>query len=114
MIGVIRVTNAMLPWLRRSAAPRIVNMSSSVGSPTLQTPAGAETGPIAAAYSPLRSRSMINVRRRLQYAEELRDTSILINAGLPRVRRDRPPARDAAGRRPDRRVPFDDAGVVPW
>ncbi len=32
VIGVIRVTNAMLPLLRRAAAPRIVNMSSSVGS----------------------------------------------------------------------------------
>ena len=37
VIGVIRVTNAMLPLLRRSASPRIVNMSSSVGSLTLQT-----------------------------------------------------------------------------
>ncbi|MDT7750994.1 MAG: hypothetical protein QOD96_4656, partial [Pseudonocardiales bacterium] len=34
VIGVIRVTNAMLPLLRRSASPRIVNMSSGVGSLT--------------------------------------------------------------------------------
>ena len=46
VIGVIRVTNAMLPLLRRSASPRIVNMSSSVGSLTRQTDPGAETGPI--------------------------------------------------------------------
>jgi NAD(P)-dependent dehydrogenase (short-subunit alcohol dehydrogenase family) len=32
VIGVIRVTNVMLPMLRGSASPRIVNMSSSVGS----------------------------------------------------------------------------------
>jgi NAD(P)-dependent dehydrogenase (short-subunit alcohol dehydrogenase family) len=37
VIGVIRVTNAMLPLLHRSASPRIVNMSSSVGSLTMQT-----------------------------------------------------------------------------
>jgi NAD(P)-dependent dehydrogenase (short-subunit alcohol dehydrogenase family) len=34
VIGVIRVTNAMLPLLRASPAPRIVNVSSSVGSLT--------------------------------------------------------------------------------
>ncbi|MEK8172311.1 SDR family NAD(P)-dependent oxidoreductase [Streptomyces sp. M19] len=32
VIGVVRVTNAMLPLLRRSAHPRIVNQSSHVGS----------------------------------------------------------------------------------
>src|SRR5947208_9152460 len=37
VIGIIRVTNAMLPMLRGSASPRIVNISSSVGSLTLQT-----------------------------------------------------------------------------
>src|SRR5215218_6965345 len=43
VIGVLRVTNAMLPLLRRSASPRIVNMSSTVGSLTRQTDPGAET-----------------------------------------------------------------------
>ncbi|MYW08126.1 SDR family NAD(P)-dependent oxidoreductase, partial [Streptomyces sp. SID2563] len=37
VIGVIRVTNALLPLLRRAPSPRIVNVSSSVGSLTLQT-----------------------------------------------------------------------------
>ena len=37
VIGVIRVTNAMLPLLRRSASARIVNMSSAVGSLTRQS-----------------------------------------------------------------------------
>jgi NAD(P)-dependent dehydrogenase (short-subunit alcohol dehydrogenase family) len=37
VFGVIRVTNAFLPLLRRSASPRIVNMSSTVGSLTRQT-----------------------------------------------------------------------------
>ncbi|WP_327588625.1 hypothetical protein OHA25_17475 [Nonomuraea sp. NBC_00507] len=100
VIGVIRVTNAMLPLLRRSASPRIVNMSSSVGSLTLQTTPGAETGPISVAYAPSKT---------------------FHQRGLPRLHRDRPqrlprrpypgarcgdrdPARDLARRRTDRQV----------
>ena len=80
VLGVIRVTNALLPLLRRSVSPRIVNMSSSVGSLTLQTTPGAETGPIAAAYTP--SKTFLNAVT-VQYAKELRDTNILINAACP-------------------------------
>ncbi|WP_169983651.1 SDR family oxidoreductase [Microbispora sp. H10836] len=80
VIGVIRVTNAMLPLLRRSASPRIVNMSSTVGSLTRQTTAGVETGPIAVAYAP--SKTFLNAVT-VQYAKELRDTNILINAACP-------------------------------
>jgi len=80
VIGVIRVTNAMLPLLRRSASPRIVNMSSSVGSLTLQSTPGTEVGPISAAYAP--SKTFLNAVT-VQYAKELSDTSILINAGCP-------------------------------
>ena len=118
VIGVIRVTNAMLPLLRRSASPRIVNMSSSVGSLTRQTDPGAETGPLSVAYSP--SKTILNavtdpVRQgaaRHEHPDQRR---------LPRLHRDRPqrlprrphpgagrgdrdPARDPARRRPDRRV----------
>ncbi|WP_432825270.1 SDR family oxidoreductase [Dactylosporangium sp. CA-092794] len=82
VIGVIRVTNAMLPLLRRSASPRIVNMSSSVGSLTRQSDGGAAqtTGPISIAYSP--SKTFLNAVT-VQYARELHDTNILINAGCP-------------------------------
>ncbi len=80
VIGVIRVTNAMLPLLRRSASPRIVNMSSSVGSLTLQSTPGTELGPISAAYAP--SKTFLNAVT-VQYAKELSDTSILVNAGCP-------------------------------
>jgi NAD(P)-dependent dehydrogenase (short-subunit alcohol dehydrogenase family) len=55
VFGVIRVTNAMPPLLRRSASPRIVNMSSSGGSLTRQTDPDGETGPLSAAYSPSKS-----------------------------------------------------------
>lgn len=41
VLGVIRVTNAMLPMLRRATSPRIVNVSSTVGSLGLQTAGGA-------------------------------------------------------------------------
>jgi NAD(P)-dependent dehydrogenase (short-subunit alcohol dehydrogenase family) len=80
VLGVIRVTNALLPLLRRSASPRIVNMSSSVGSLTRQSAPGAETGPISAAYAP--SKTFLNAVT-VQYAKELRDTNILVNLGCP-------------------------------
>ena len=87
VIGVIRVTNAMLPLLRRSASPRIVNMSSSVGSLTRQSDPHGETGPIAVAYAP--SKTFLNAVT-VQYAKELRDTNIPDNRRLPRLHRDRP------------------------
>jgi NAD(P)-dependent dehydrogenase (short-subunit alcohol dehydrogenase family) len=127
VIGVIRVTNAMLPLLRRSAAPRIVNVSSSVGSLTLQTTPGGETGPIAVAYSP--SKSMLNAVT-VQYAKELQDTPVLINAACPGFvatelngfRGTRTPEQGAAiairlATLPDDGPTgqfFDDAGQVPW
>ncbi|MCO8277019.1 SDR family NAD(P)-dependent oxidoreductase [Actinoplanes sp. TRM 88003] len=80
VLGVIRVTNAMLPLLRRSAAPRIVNMSSSVGSLTLQSGNTDATGPVSAAYAP--SKTFLNAVT-LQYAKELAGTNILINLGCP-------------------------------
>jgi NAD(P)-dependent dehydrogenase (short-subunit alcohol dehydrogenase family) len=127
VIGVIRVTNAMLPLLRRSASPRIVNMSSTVGSLTLQTTPGAETGPISAAYSA--SKTFLNAVT-VQYAKELADTNILINLGCPGYtatdlngfRGTRTPEQGAAiaihlATLPDDGPTggfFDDAGVVPW
>ena len=128
VIGVIRVTNAMLPLLRRSASPRIVNMSSSVGSLTRQTTGGEDaTGPISAAYAP--SKTFLNAIT-IQYARELRDTGILINAGCPGYtatdlngfRGYRTPEQGAAiGIRlatlPDDGPTggfFEDAGEVPW
>jgi NAD(P)-dependent dehydrogenase (short-subunit alcohol dehydrogenase family) len=127
VIGVLRVTNAMLPLLRRSASPRIVNMSSSVGSLARQTDPAAETGPLSAAYSP--SKSMLNALT-IQYAKELRDTNILINAGCPGYtatdlngfRGVRTPEQGAAIAIQLATLPddgptggfFEDAGVVPW
>ncbi len=127
VIGVIRVTNAMLPMLRRSAAPRIVNMSSSVGSLTLQTTPGADTGPISAAYAA--SKTFLNAVT-VQYVKELADTNILINSGCPGYtatdlngfRGVRTPQQGAAiaihlATLPDDGPTggfFSDAGTVPW
>jgi NAD(P)-dependent dehydrogenase (short-subunit alcohol dehydrogenase family) len=80
VIGVIRVTNAMLPLLRRSASPRIVNVSSSVGSLTRQADPAVEIGPVMAAYAP--SKSYLNAVT-VQYARHLEGTGILINAACP-------------------------------
>jgi NAD(P)-dependent dehydrogenase (short-subunit alcohol dehydrogenase family) len=80
VIGVLRVTNAMLPLLRRSAHPRIVNQSSHLGSLTLQTAPDTELGVISGAYSP--SKSFLNALT-IQYAKELAGTGILINLACP-------------------------------
>jgi len=127
VFGVIRVTNAMLPLLRRSASPRIVNMSSGVGSLTRQSTPGAETGPISVGYAA--SKTYLNGVT-VQYARELRDTNILINAGNPGYcatdlngfRGTRTPEQGAAiGIRlatlPDGGPTggfFEDEGTVPW
>lgn len=127
VIGVIRVTNAMLPMLRRSPSPRIVNMSSGVGSLTRQTTPGTETGPISAAYTP--SKTFLNAVT-VQYAKELSGTNILINAACPGYcatdlngfRGFRTPEQGAAIALHLATLPddgptgsfFDDAGEVPW
>ncbi|HEX8518311.1 MAG TPA: SDR family oxidoreductase [Pseudonocardia sp.] len=127
VIGVLRVTNAMLPLLRRSPAPRIVNMSSTVGSLTRQSAPGAETGPISAVYSA--SKTYLNAVT-VQYAKELRDTGILVNAACPGFvatdlngfRGHRTPEQGAATAIRLATLPddgptggfFDDEGVVPW
>ena len=80
VVGVIRVTNAMLPMLRRAASPRVVNVSSTVGSLTLQTAQAEAVGPISAAYSP--TKTYLNAVT-VQYAKELAGTGILVNAGCP-------------------------------
>ncbi|MET9243189.1 SDR family NAD(P)-dependent oxidoreductase [Nonomuraea sp. NPDC003709] len=82
VLGVIAVTNAMLPLLRRSPAPRIVNVSSAAGSLTLNSdPDGPFTAlPASAAYSP--SKTAVNALT-VQYANELRKDGILVNAADP-------------------------------
>lgn len=80
VFGVIRVTNAMLPLLRRSAHPRIVNQSSHVGSLALQSTPGVDLGGISGGYAP--TKTYLNAVT-LQYAKELSGTDILINNACP-------------------------------
>lgn len=82
VFGVIAVTNALLPLLRRSVAPRIVNVSSGAASLAI---ASVPDGPLAklpasAAYTP--SKTALNALT-VQYANELRPDGILVNAADP-------------------------------
>lgn len=82
VLGVIRVTNAMIPLLRRAKAGRIVNVSSHGGSVTLNSDlAGPMAGLLpSAAYLP--SKSALNALT-VQYAKELRADGIVVNAVAP-------------------------------
>jgi NAD(P)-dependent dehydrogenase (short-subunit alcohol dehydrogenase family) len=82
VFGVLTVTNAMLPLLLRSQAPRVVNMSSSIGSFAVMTDAhGPFAGlPPSGAYVP--SKTSLNAMT-VQYAKEFRGTKLLINAACP-------------------------------
>ncbi|MEV0228853.1 SDR family NAD(P)-dependent oxidoreductase [Nonomuraea sp. NPDC050786] len=82
IIGVLMVTNAMLPLLRRSSAARIVNVSSGVGSLAHHTdPDHYMSGLPPMATYPV-SKTALNALT-VQYAKELRKDGILVNAAAP-------------------------------
>ena len=129
VLGVLRLTNAAVPLLRRSPSPRIVNMSSGVGSLARQSASDDPlvTGPVSGAYSP--SKTFLNALT-VQYAKELRGTGILVNVACPGFvatdlngfRGVRTPEQGAAiavrlATLPDDGPSggyFEDAGVIPW
>lgn len=81
VFGVVAVTNAMLPLLRRSEAGRIVNLSSSMGSLTFAADPNSQYAKlILLAYNS--SKTALNSVT-LEYAKELRGTPIKINAVSP-------------------------------
>lgn len=81
VFGVVAVTNAMLPLLRRSAGARIVNVSSAMGSLTFAADsASAYANLMLLSYNS--SKAALNAVT-LEYAKELRGTSIKINAVSP-------------------------------
>lgn len=83
VFGVVTVTNAMLPLLRRSAAGRIVNMSSHLGSLTLNSDPGTPFARInMIAYQS--SKTALNALT-VAYAKELRGTTVKINAAHPGI-----------------------------
>jgi NAD(P)-dependent dehydrogenase (short-subunit alcohol dehydrogenase family) len=81
VFGVVAVTNAMLPLLRRAAAARIVNVSSEVGSITSMTDPDGPLYPMASVPYPS-SKTALNMITAM-YAKELRDTPIKVNAANP-------------------------------
>ncbi|MCR6486460.1 SDR family oxidoreductase [Amycolatopsis sp. OK19-0408] len=124
--GVITVTNALLPLLRRSAVPRIVNVSSSAASLT-RNAEPATPLPISAGYTPSKT-ALTSLT--LQYARELRPDGILVNAVCPGFcatdlnghRGFRTPAQGAVAAVRMATIPadgptgtfVDDEGPVPW
>ncbi|HEU5029665.1 MAG TPA: SDR family oxidoreductase [Spirillospora sp.] len=81
VFGVVAVTNAMLPLLRRSPAGRIVNVSSELGSLTLLTDPSSPFFPFnLLAYNS--SKTALNAVT-IAYAKELADTAIKVNLANP-------------------------------
>ncbi len=85
VFGVLAVTNAFLPALRRSAAPRIVNISSGTGSLTVSSSATSSFSPGGgAAYRS--SKTALNALT-LFYAQALAGEGFKVNALAPGLRR---------------------------
>ena len=81
VLGVIAVTQAMLPLLREAPAGRIVNVSSEVGSLTKQSdPSNPFRSIKSVGYSP--SKTALNAVT-VAFANELEATRIKVNAACP-------------------------------
>ncbi len=81
VFGLVRVTNAMLPLLRRAPAARIVNVSSEVGSIEALTNPDSPLWQLTSVPYPS-SKTAVNMITAM-YAKELRDTPIKVNAANP-------------------------------
>lgn len=81
LFGLVATTQALLPLLRKSAAGRIVNLSSILGSNTLHATPGS---PIYESKLPAYdvSKSAVNAYT-VHLAWELKDTPIKVNAAHP-------------------------------
>ena len=82
VFGVVAVTNAMLPLLRKAPAARIVNVSSEVGSIAAQSDPSHPLGQMPASVQYPSSKAALNMIT-VMYAKELRDTPIKVNAANP-------------------------------
>jgi NAD(P)-dependent dehydrogenase (short-subunit alcohol dehydrogenase family) len=81
LFGLVSVSNAFLPLLKKSAAGRIVNLSSILGSNTLhQQPGSGIYDFKIPAYNI--SKSAVNAWT-VHFAHELKDTAIKVNAAHP-------------------------------
>lgn len=80
-LGALAVTQAMLPLLRKSAAGRIVNLSSSLGSLSVNSdPSSPYFAQRYIGYNA--SKAALNMLT-IQLTEELRDTGIVVNSVSP-------------------------------
>ncbi len=128
VIGTIRMIQAMLPALLRSPHPRIVNLSSGLGSLTFATTPGSkyQERPLISYSTSKAALNMVTVL----FANEFRETPLRINAVDPGPV-NTPMTQGRATRRPiDGAEPvlaavliaddgptgcfFDEQGVVPW
>jgi NAD(P)-dependent dehydrogenase (short-subunit alcohol dehydrogenase family) len=82
VFGVVAVTNAMLPLLRRAPAARIVNVSSEVGSISSQGDPASPLHQMPASAQYPSSKAALNMLTAM-YAKELADTPIKVNAANP-------------------------------
>jgi NAD(P)-dependent dehydrogenase (short-subunit alcohol dehydrogenase family) len=82
VFGVVAVTNAMLPLLRRAPAARIVNVSSEVGSISSQSDPASPLHQMPASAQYPSSKAALNMLTAM-YAMELADTPIKVNAANP-------------------------------
>ncbi|TDE33208.1 SDR family oxidoreductase [Actinomadura sp. 6K520] len=81
VFGVVAVTNAMLPLVRRSPAGRIVNVSSGLGSLAAMSDPSGEFFPMNTLAYPS-SKTAVNALT-VAYAKDLADTPIKVNAADP-------------------------------
>ncbi|MEC3958364.1 SDR family oxidoreductase [Nocardia sp. CDC153] len=82
VFGLVAVTNALLPLLRRAEAARIVNVSSEVGSLAGRTNPNNPLSQVVSAIPYTSSKTAVNMVTVL-YAMELKDTPIKVNAANP-------------------------------
>lgn len=82
VFGVLRVTNAMLPLLRRSASGRVINLSSEAGSVSLMADTAGDLYRLPAQADYPTSKAALNSLT-VEYAKELRAQGITVNAVTP-------------------------------
>ncbi|MFJ6926867.1 SDR family NAD(P)-dependent oxidoreductase [Streptomyces nigra] len=96
--GVVTVTNAFLPALRRSPHPRIVNVSSGTGSLTWSTHLNPQFTPGNGAGAAYRSSKAALNALTVLYAQTLAEDGFKVNALAPGLRATDPsrPAKSAS------------------
>jgi NAD(P)-dependent dehydrogenase (short-subunit alcohol dehydrogenase family) len=95
LFAVLAVTNAFLPALRRSAHPRIVNVSSGTGSLAWSTGPDPQFPALGSAAAYRSSKTALNALT-LFYAQALADDGFKVNALAPGLRATELNARAAA------------------